>query len=286
MLNQTSPVADANRAACLRWFTGKALVNATAAMDMLAASEAQGAWIPKASRRVDACFSKANVVIKAVRQYIKAIESINDYRGGEEKTPDAQRGWEVSFIMHFSQWRSQKKVFWAYIMEKAPSDEIRNVIDKGRQFIADFAPIAELSRRLDDTRPLPVFTDLGVSPTLTSTLKFIGLDASIATRRLCPIRWETQEIKHASGKVSYILVGIPEWPAGTVHGSSKHDPSGHNHQCQACGHAIRQSDNWVPIIVDNAAGVPHSLWVGRDCCKSLFGIKMTGAMTLKGREAA
>lgn len=289
-----SPIVDGARAACLRWFTGKALSNATEAMDMLAASEAQGAWVPKASRRVDACFSKANVIIGLARKHRKAIEQINEtavrYGEGEasphglsQQQPREQRGWEAAFLMSSSQWRGRGTIFWAYIMEKAPSDEVRAAIDKGRQFAIDFAPLAQLARVLDATRPLPVFTQLGVSPTLTATLKSIGLDGTMSSIRLCPIRWEKREIKNASGKVSYVLVGIPEWPAGTVHGASRYDNNGQHLQCQACGHGIRQADNWVPLIIDNAAGVPHSLWVGRDCAKSLFGIKTTGAMTLKDR---
>jgi hypothetical protein len=195
-------------------------------------------------------------------------------------------------VMHFSQWRGRGQIFWAYIMEKAPSDQIRNVVDTGRRFVADFAPLAALAARLDATRPLPVFTKLGVSPTLTSTLKYIGVEGTVTTIRPCPIRWETEEQHIPTGsegrfKVRYVLVGYPEWPAGTVHNASRYGGGGnHAHQCHACGHAIKQPDNWVPVIIDNASGVPYSLWIGRDCARSLFGIKMTGAMTLKEKQAA
>lgn len=292
MTTSLSPIVDASRAACLNWFTGSALVNATLAMDMLAASEAQGAWVPKASRRVMACFTKANVIIKLAHKYGKAIEAINgDWTPEHGRHPDEQRGWGVSHVMRFSLWTGRGKPEWEVIKDAAPSEDVRAAIETARKFLGDFAALAALSKRLDDTRPLPVFTTLGVSPTLTSTLKSIGVDGSISTIRLCPIRWETEEVrvplKSGGFKICYVLVGYPEWPANTVHNASRHSYGGNSvHQCHACGHAIKQPDNWVPIIIDNAAGVPHSLWIGRDCSRSLFGIKMTGAMTLKEKQAA
>lgn len=39
----------------------------------------------------------------------------------------------------------------------------------------------------------------------------------------------------------------------------------------------KKSDNWVPLLGE-LAGSNRSLWVGRDCARTLFGIKVTGEM--------
>lgn len=62
--------------------------------------------------------------------------------------------------------------------------------------------------------------------------------------------------------------------------------SASRHQCQACGHAIKNVFNWVPLVVDSAAGVPHAMWVGKDCAQTLFGVTVKGELRLTGNPAA
>jgi hypothetical protein len=69
---------------------------------------------------------------------------------------------------------------------------------------------------------------------------------------------------------------IVDWPDGTLHNKSHFNYSANNQQCQACGHAIQNPFNWVPILAFNTTKVPHSLWVGRDCASKLFGCKVEG----------
>lgn len=164
----------------------------------------------------------------------------------------------------------------------------------------DFAAIARLTNRLDATRPKPVFTVLGASPTVTRTLDGLGINSgAFAKVELCPIRWETVERTRghdkrcvagacvqgcSNGKKCWVQVGYLEWPDGTQHECSRFADSntgrGRFQQCHACGHGIRNAFNWVPLLVTNALDQKYSLWVGTDCSRTLFGIKVTGEVEL------
>lgn len=297
-----SPVVDANRDAVLAWFTGKALENASAALDMLAQSEAVGEWVPKASRTVRAALSKSNVAKKIAHKHRAGLEAIGNYQ-----SPEGHRGWDVAFILNFGQFWGRRDVDFAAVLAQAPNVDLKQAVLDCERFVRDFAPVAKLLNRLDATRPVPVITQLGASPTVTALLKSLGLDGTVAsTARVCPIEWVTVAVrgKHTAecnefrgagngpnipcinkrcpyNLFTYVKVANLLWPAGTVHGASRYDHNREHQQCQACGSAIKNAFNWVPLLIDNAEGVPHSLWVGRDCSKTLFGIKVTGDFETK-----
>lgn len=280
--NSKSPVVDANRETVLAWFTGKARVNAFAALDLLAQSEALGEWVPKASRSVWAALSKSNVAKRIGLKNRGGLEAIGDY-----KSPESHRGWSVSFILDFGKFWGHGDVNFKAVHDAAPNVDLKLAVIECKRFVGEFAPITALLRRLDATRAKPVITYLGASPTVTKLLASLGLERTVATTaRLCPVEWTTVERKNAKGKViGYFQVGRTVWPEGTVHGASRYDHNREHDQCQACGHAIK-TDNWVPLVVDNAAGVPHSLWVGRDCARTIFGIKVVGAFEIEGNSVA
>ncbi len=271
-----SPIIDAARTAVLGWYTGKAQKDAAAALDLLAQSEAQGAWVPGASRFVDARLGKSNVATKMGRAHGKALEGVGDY-----KTPAAQRGWNVMMVLTYPYPKRLgahvTELDWTAIRTAAPAS-LRMVVDFAEKLCKDFAPVAALMVRLDATRPLPVITKIGASPTVTATLTNLGLVAKAETAQVCPGHWEERTSVDAKGKTVYRQVWILEWPTGTVHGKSRYAHGSHagNSQCEACGHAIQNPFNWVPLLLDNEAGRPHSLWVGKDCAKTIFGVKVTG----------
>lgn len=261
----------------LSWFTGKAESNAAHALGLLAKSLEQGSWLPKASRYVAAKLSKANVASKFVQANRMNLESINSDRS---MTNDG--GWQVGHCMYFGQFQRIQAINWSAVESGCQNDDQRKALAYGKKYAADFAGVAAAIERLDSTRPIPTFTSLGVSPTLTATLKSLGIDASIETLRVCPIEWvQVEKVDPKTGKKSYYKVGHMKWPEGTRHGLSRYNWSRHdNEQCQACGHAIRNPFNWVPLVVDNAKG-PLSLWVGRDCAFSLFGVDVKGEVELE-----
>lgn len=277
MTKTNSQVVDTNRTNILSWYSGKALENAKVALDLLAQSEALGCWESGASRKVMSFLSKANQATKLGRRYGKALEAIGSYA-----TPTT-RGWSIRFILDFgmlSGYSLAKETDFKALISMAPGPELKKVISEAQRFANDFMPVVELVIMLNNARPKPVFTYLGVSPTVTNLLTDLGMAGSVtATVRVCPIRWEKIETIDKNGKVQIKYVGTLEWPAGTVHNSSRYNYSkAGNDQCQACGHAIKNPFNFVPLVIDDKNGVPHSLWTGKDCCQSLFGIKVTGDM--------
>ncbi len=281
----------------LKWFTGKSLENATLALDMLQASIDNGSWLPKHSSKVRAALTKANVAQKWAKANRFELETIglrpvpishrppgqSDEQAEKStyKTPDNRRGWNVAHTLSYCQPVSRLD-FVALRDEAKGSPDHLKLLDYAEGFARDFAPAQEAMDKLDATRPRPVFTSLGVSPTLTRTLTDMGIQGTMETVRPCPEKWELEEhIDKKTGRVNYAWVCYLLFPENTVHRASRHAHGGGVHtQCHACGHAIRNNYNWVVLLVDDAKGVPHSIWVGRDCAMSLFGIKVTGEIEI------
>lgn len=143
-------------------------------------------------------------------------------------------------------------------------------------FIAEFTPVQALITRWNGLRPKPTFTSLGASATVTATLKSLGATA-VSVAEI--IYEEVQLLNVKTGKVETRYIGRVVFPEGCRHGCSRYQGTNDNRQCEACGHAIKNPFNWCPLVLTTAEG-PKSLWTGRDCAKTLFGIDMTGELEL------
>ncbi len=261
----------------LSWFTGKARENAVTALQLLLASEAIGEWVSGASRKVKAALSKSQKASAAGKLYHKDFDDLCKNAGA------FSRGWWLCHCLEFGQFQAVQSVDFDALIAAAGDSLKVAVLTNLRKYQTDFAPVAQLISKLDATRPKPVFTRLGVSPTITDTLVDLGLDfADHTTIQVCPIRWEEVETTDAKGNKRYHKIGHLEWPFGTIHNASRFnwDLRGSFSCCQACSHAIKNAFNWVPLVLTTPAGAHFSLWVGRDCSKSLFGIKVIGDVEL------
>ena len=132
---------------------------------------------------------------------------------------------------------------------------------------------------LDSRKPIPTLVCKTLSPTvLVNVGKTMGVELdSIAVPEIV---WKWVKRTGKGGLVFEIAVPKIIWPKGTRHNTSRFAKgTAHNVQCHACGHAIKNVYNWVPLLA-NAAGFitpgPVSLWVGRDCARKLFGCEVTG----------
>lgn len=278
-----SSVVGWNRHEILKWFSGRARANAEAALDLLAESEASGAWFSGAKRKVEAALTKSNVAEKLGKQWDAELSGLGNY-----KLPESRRGFRVVMLLRYGQWRAANTHpidfdFLVGLAQGLPSGlDLVEVVQTARQYQLDFAPLAELMDELDIRRPIPEITYLGASPTVTQTLAALGLVVCVDTVRVCPIEWHEVRRQGAGGKLEIVHVGVLKWPPGTVHEASRY--AGDSEHCHACGHAIRNPSNWVPLVIDNDEGVPFSLWVGRDCAETLCGIKIKGEMELEPRR--
>ncbi len=126
-------------------------------------------------------------------------------------------------------------------------------------------------------RKVPVFTKMNASPTVSAELVRQGAEQV----EVAEIVYEEREGVTKDCKKYFYRVAKIVWPEGCKHNTSRYAAgTNHNAQCHACGHAIRNAYNWVPLVLTDKAGAKKSLWVGRDCAETLFGVKMDGELEL------
>jgi hypothetical protein len=284
-------------ATILRWFTGKSLEKATAALKLLDQSVKQGFWVKGASRSVRAALGKTNVAAKLANANQVWLERLGvpDGKGtyDSEYAATRQLGWNIYMSLAYGNFEQLVQLDLAAALNAlgpafpAPSTLLplqrqhrTEVLSQVAEYQKAFAPVAAAVAELDEARPPPVFTSIGVSPTLTATLTDLGFIGDLKVS-VCPIRWEKRETTDKDGKKHTFFIGILLWPEGTVHGASRYRGTDIHEQCEACGHAIKRIFNWVPLVLEGAGQPPKSLWVGRDCAKSIFGVKMDGDLDIE-----
>jgi hypothetical protein len=266
----------------LRWYTGKARDAVSALLPAFEESVREGEWVPGLARKWKAALNKATVAKKVSEQFKEYLGPLST--GKREYTGE---GWEICHLLYFGKFQSAKLILddVAELLPllKSLKPEVRihveKALDEATNFGEDFLEIAGHVEYLDSMRPKPVFTVIGLSPTVTKTLQECGLKLDPKTVRMPPIVWEVVEELDYKGRPVRRRRGRIEWPKGTVHYASRFAHG--NSQCHACGHLIKNPFNWVPILMDDASA-PHSLWIGRDCAQKIFGIKAKGDIELEG----
>lgn len=276
---------EANRGAFLSWFTGKAHEKAAWAYDQVLASARQGFWV-EGARSVKAALDKGNRAIKLGRACGKALEDLTGY--GSE-IPETQRGYRVSHLLRFPYIGGvarYRDIEWDALLSRATTRavevgdadlgvDLRDAINEAERLVREYGPLADAVAFLDSVRPKPVVTRIGASPTVTRLLQDLGLP--VGGVEVCDIEWRLVE----TPKPHY--VGRLKWPEGTKHGRSRYNWTQNNAQCQACGHAIKNGFNWVPLVLTAGNGDKYSLWVGKDCAKTIFGVEVKGEVEVEGR---
>jgi len=136
---------------------------------------------------------------------------------------------------------------------------------------------------LNSLRPLPVYTEIGLSPKVTKTLTEVNLKLDLSTVKVPEIdsylrpalnKDGTPKMNHQGEAVMEVVYFI-RWPKDTAHLMSRFSSRHHTH-CEACGKAI-PSGRFVPVQAKDQGMNRHvSLWVGSDCAKNIFGIKDNG----------
>lgn len=278
-----------DRERILRWFTGKAREKMAGVLDTLLESAAQGSWSePRASIRLRSALGKPTVLVKLAKAMSKDVELEIDAlllgKGGGRSS--LGQGWNLRHNMLYGLAAAQANAFeyWPANWDERASAEARSIVQQAKEWIADLLPVVELADRIDATRPQPVFTLIGASPTVTKTLEYLTGDAAPSLNfksiRVCPIKWvEVERVDPKTGQVRYRWVGHLDPPADALWNCSRfadlHDC------CHACGHHIRNPSNWVPILIDSFSRQrPMLLFVGTDCARTIFGVRMKGALEL------
>lgn len=262
----------------LEWFSGKSrdtIVNFT--IPALVESEQIGYWKKGVARTVHATLNKQNVAAKWSREVEKKFGQVSF--GSFHLSYDHPL-YEAQTCAQFGSFARAPKLLEALLATTFTEEEQPYAADAIRWARA-FAPIAELVKLLDARRPKRVIVMKTLSPTVAKNLgEHIGLD--VATIQSPPMHGEWVEFMFKGQKVQVYEI-VVDWPQGTIHNASRFHYSANNAQCQACGHAIQNAYNWVPILAYDAEKVPLSLWVGRDCAEKLFGCEIEGDAIYKSR---
>jgi hypothetical protein len=254
------------------WFTGKAAEKAKWAVDQINASLAEGEWLPGVSRTVKAALDKINAKAQKIAKMADQLEKDLPY--ASDKYPDLNAPGAIPglkevyrSIYWLLKYGSGKDIDLNLLAQHANSPESKEVLAAARRALAGRQPIVEAIAFLDAQRPKPVFVFKTLSPTGAKLLLDAGYKPD--TAQLPIFRYYRDE----DGNPEMEII----WPEGTKHGKSrfKHGTK-HNFQCHACGHAIKNALNWVPLHITTETGEIHSFWVGRDCAKKLFGVEMKG----------
>lgn len=257
-------------AAVLSWYTGKSLEKAKGVLGQVMACVAQGYWSPGVSRAALATLTKANVAAKAAKAVEAAMEEIKpaDYYD----LPYRRSFFDAHHTLRFGHFMHVGCINIDALRGLCVTPEQKAALAIVEKFVRDMAPLGAATKMLDARRPPPVITSLGASPTVTATLRAANMDSD-STFAVCPVRWEERQEIGPNGEARTVMAGVLEWPAGTQHNTSRH-ASGN--RCHACGHAIRNALNWIPLVLTGADATPRSFWVGQDCAKTLFGVSMKG----------
>lgn len=260
----------------LRWYTGKArAAMADFALPTLATARELGYWPAGTSRKVRAALNKQAVASKLGRKH---QDELRDLENTEAGAP-----WQIAHALTFASLarvQSVAEIAAALVARGGLSPAVAEVVRQAADWAADFAPVAELVAILDSRRPAPVVVLGSLSPAVAANLGgTLGIRFESLRSPEVVARWIEVEIKGEKRQVQEIEI---VWPEGTQHLRSRfaHGSRAGNEQCHACGHAIRDPYNWVPLVADGPDG-PMSLWVGRDCARKMFRAEVTGDAVYK-----
>ncbi len=276
----------------LSFFSGVARTRASASLTHLETAIDRGYWLPEDKRRsIEASLNKVSTEVKnKARAMEQLVSLVFDY--GHPLRNDA---WRAHHNLFFGSFIGAQNVKYSAILAGVEVCywDLRAHVEYVRDYAAAFAPVAAAIKALDAQIPPPVFTYLDVSRTITKTLEGLGFsEVSQPKVQLAPYHFEERQaptwdkstrdyLRNAEGKIltHTVRIMITDWPAETKHGAGRFGYGNFTH-CESCGHAIQNVFNWVPLLITTADGQNYSLWVGRDCARSLFGIKVTGEVRL------
>lgn len=248
-----------NKDEVLALFSGKAREAAEEGLKLLAASVVEEEWLPGASKRCRSVLSSSKMNVAA-----KVAGVFKRKNGRPEYGNPMRAAYDACRLGYLSR---------ELVSDGSPEGDALLAMAK-RVAAVDEKLRAEMDK-LDGRRPKPRFVvGQELSPLVAGHLKSLGA----VSVEVCPMRFERVE-KEINGKKVSVAVAILEWPEGIEHGASRFCKSG---QCQACGHAIRNAFNWVPLVLRRGDKRPASLWVGRDCAGNMFNIGVSGEVVIEG----
>ena len=251
---------------------GKKLEKFDASIAILNESLAQGGWTTRGSVKVNSGFY----------QGIANVDFSVGYKDGKPI-----KGHEEASMLMFC-------LRWGHDMEEAdvaiayPFFVGRSGFKLSLEVVKAWAALCnerfDACDILDEARPLPVITAIGLSPKVTKTLTECNLDldlpsikmAKLEARERPAFKWnkkteKSEPVMCDDGTQATETYYVVVWSDGIEHNMSRFCGG-----CQACGKNI-PSGRYVPIEAqDKKSGKLISMWLGCDCAKNIFGVKDIG----------
>jgi len=246
---------------------GKKLEKFIASVQNINDSLEAGGWLPKASRSADSGFYQGSgidsrKVEKEHREFFPLFMTLQYGNLFQQRKPEHDLESLIKLL--------DKKTLRKYSLEF-----VRAWVELCNQKTIAI-------EHLNSLRPLPVKTEIGLSPKVTTTLKEMNLDIDLPSIKMAELDYffipkrslKTREQLYGSnGECLLDKEYYVKWSKGIQHGMSRFNRFGY---CQACGKNI-PSGRFVPIEAhDKKSNNLVSFWVGCDCAKNIFGIKDDG----------
>ena len=263
-MNSLTPELVAKVAEVLK---GKKLEKLMESIGILNESLAAGSWAPRGAVKVQAGFNQGFVP---------------KYRLPYYSGPEHDEDFSLEMCLGYGS--------TPYNVTKGSIDRLlaRGILPKKvtREHIEAWVALSDEKvlavEELNESRPRPVITAIGLSPKVTKTLKEMSLDIDLPSIKLAEIAYRLGPRRNREGQImvaqdgSYSLLTknyYVKWTPGTKHAVTRF--SNLNCNCEACGRRI-PSGQFVPIEADDATKGHVGMWIGCDCAASIFGVKDQG----------
>ena len=277
MKKLTSELVNVVRAA----LSGARLAKFDASVEVINTSLAQGGWTPRGSVKASSGFYQGLV------KYIHFDRSYN-LSDKEDKAQDAASS--LRSTLNFGS-RMEHDVKLGIKTLRSSNDregkplKLKVSDEAILAWVALCNEVVKARAFLDDARPVPTITKIGLSPKVTMTLTECNLDLDLPSIRMADIdfKWvpaikydeKTKKfvpVFESDGKRKLVKHYFVKWTPGIAHNMSRFAGGG----CHACGKHI-PSGRFVPIEAkDKRSGKLISMWIGCDCSRNIFGIKDIG----------
>jgi hypothetical protein len=269
-------------------FKGKRLELFRASMDILSEALENGAWLPK----------KASAqVMKGVNKGLTGkrdiLRSVDPHRSNHIGSDAPGTNHDLYMLLRFAhplnaEHVASRNTAYATLTPTSPwtaDGSILPVQGLSAKLVQAWQDVCEAvhaaCEMLDEARPKPVITAIGLSPKVTTTLKEMDLDIDLPSIRMAKIDYYgTQKWDEKKNAWKFKQNGMPImehayfvcWTKGIKHNMSRFAHSG---GCEACGKHI-PSGRFVPVEANCRKNGLVSFWLGCDCARNIFGIKDLG----------
>jgi hypothetical protein len=267
-------------------------------VDIINVSAAQDAWVPRGSIKANVGFGQGvGIHTPETSSYTKTGNMVLGY--GDQlwpetvENPDHDAEFALQMCLRFGSTPHCGVDHIANRLETMTNQDGKLIRGKhSMAFVKAWVALCEekgiICAALDEARPKPVITDIGLSPRVTTTLEEMDLRVDLPSIKMAEIKYNLvprriadrknpnfgQLMMSRDGNASLLdKAYYVAWTPGTLHRVTRF--SGLNCNCEACGKHI-PSGMFVPIEADDRKIGHIGMWIGCDCARNIFGVKDIG----------